>query len=215
MTGPGSDLREQGGRRAFDLVARSRGSGCRAGTWRGRRGAHELLLDVGRDRVLPAVGLLVHLLPFEPDDVDEQALGEAVAAHDRDGDLAALRGEPEGAVVEQLGVAVLDQAVHGLGDRRGREPEALDEARRGSGSTPSSSISRMASRYSSVASWCSATPAPFTPDWSCRLGSCRRGHLSFHHGRSGRPPTGDFSTFAAQNLHSRPSSANMVSTRCL
>ena len=43
----------------------------------------ELLLDVGRDRVLPAGRLRVHLLPFEADDVDEQALGEAVAAHDR------------------------------------------------------------------------------------------------------------------------------------
>ena len=47
---------------------------------------HELLLDVGGDRVLPAVGFLVDLLPLEADHVDEQALGEAVPAHDRRGD---------------------------------------------------------------------------------------------------------------------------------
>ena len=43
---------------------------------------HELLLDVGRDRVLPTVGLGVHLLPLEADHVDQQALGEPVPAHD-------------------------------------------------------------------------------------------------------------------------------------
>ena len=99
---------------------------------RARRGVaeeqHELLLDVGRDRVLPAVGLLVDLLPLEPDDVDEQALGEPVPAHDRRRDLATLLGEAEGAVVEQLGVAVVDETVHGLRHRGGREAEALDQA---------------------------------------------------------------------------------------
>ena len=78
--------------------------------------------------MLPAVGLLVDLLPFEPDDVDEEALGQAVAAHDGDGNLASLRSEAEGAIVEQLGVAVLDEAVDGLGDRRSRQAESLDQA---------------------------------------------------------------------------------------
>ena len=87
----------------------------------------ELLLDLGRDRVLPAVGLLVGLLPLEPDHVDQEALGEAVPAHDRHRELAALLGEAEGAVAEELGVALLDQTVHLLRDRGRREPEPLDE----------------------------------------------------------------------------------------
>jgi hypothetical protein len=41
--------------------------------------------------VLPAVGLLVDLLPLEPDDVDEQALGQPVATDDGDRDLAVRR----------------------------------------------------------------------------------------------------------------------------
>ena len=87
----------------------------------------ELLLDVGRDGVLPAVGLLVDLLPLEPDDVDEEPLGEAVAPHDRGRHLAALVGEAEAAVVEQLGVAVVDEAVHRLRHRGRREPEPLHQ----------------------------------------------------------------------------------------
>ena len=51
----------------------------------------ELLLDVGRDRVLPPVGLAVHLLPLEPDHVGEQPLGEPVPAHDGRREAAALR----------------------------------------------------------------------------------------------------------------------------
>ena len=90
-TGPGCELRERRGRRTLDLVRSTPGSGCRAGRSPGSpSSSDELLLDVGRDRVLPAVGLLVDLLPLEPDHVDEQPLGEAVAAHDRVGDLAAL-----------------------------------------------------------------------------------------------------------------------------
>ena len=87
----------------------------------------ELLLDVGRDRVLPAVGLAVHLLPLEPDHVDEQAFGEPVAPHDRGRHLAALVGEAQAAIVEQLGVAVVDEPVHRLRHRGGRQPEALDQ----------------------------------------------------------------------------------------
>jgi hypothetical protein len=87
----------------------------------------ELLLDVGGDRVLPAGGLLVDLLPLEPDHVDEQSLGEAVTPHHRGGELPTLRGEAQRSVVEQFGVAGVDQAVHGLGDARGRHPESLHE----------------------------------------------------------------------------------------
>ena len=87
----------------------------------------ELLLDVGRDRVLPAVGLAVDLLPLEADDVDEEALGEPVAAHDGRGEVAALLGEPQAAVVHELGVATADEAVDLLRDRRGGDLQPLDE----------------------------------------------------------------------------------------
>ena len=67
----------------------------------------ELLLDVRRDRVLPAVRLAVDLLPLEPDDVDEQPLGEPVPADDRGREPAALRRELDAVVVGELGVAAL------------------------------------------------------------------------------------------------------------
>ena len=38
-------------------------------------------LDVVGDHVLPAPRLAVHLVPLEPDDVDQEALGQAVLAH--------------------------------------------------------------------------------------------------------------------------------------
>ncbi len=48
-------------------------------------------LDPLAHHVLPAAGLLVDVLVVEADDVDEQALGRAVLAHDRRG-LGAARG---------------------------------------------------------------------------------------------------------------------------
>ena len=89
---------------------------------------HELLFDVGRDRVLPAVGFAMDLLPLQADDVDEESLRQAVPANDRDREASAALGEPQRAVVEELGVALVDEPVHLLGDRSGREAEPLDEA---------------------------------------------------------------------------------------
>ena len=43
------------------------------------------------DDVLPLAGLLVGLGPREPEDVGEEPLGQAVAAHDLLGQRAALR----------------------------------------------------------------------------------------------------------------------------
>jgi hypothetical protein len=97
----------------------------------GRRVAEqrdELFLDVGRDRVFPAVGLAVDLLPLEPDYVDEQSFGQAMPAHDRGGEAPALVGEVEAAVAVKLDVAVLAEAADGLRHGGGREPESLDEA---------------------------------------------------------------------------------------
>ena len=89
----------------------------------------ELLLDVRGDRVLPAVRLAVHLLPLEPDHVDEQTLREPVPAHDRGREPAALGRELDGVVLAQLGVAGVAQPVDRLRDRGGRDAEPLDQAR--------------------------------------------------------------------------------------
>ena len=90
---------------------------------------HELLLDVGGDRVLPAGRLRVDLLPLEPDHVDEQAFREPVAADDRGREAEALRGEAEPAVALELDEALVDEASDRLRDGRGGEPEPFHEAR--------------------------------------------------------------------------------------
>ena len=51
----------------------------------------EAALDLLAHDVLPAARLFVHVGPVEADDIREQALGEAVLAHDVDGLLAAAR----------------------------------------------------------------------------------------------------------------------------
>ena len=100
---------------------------------RARRGVaeeqDELLLDVGRDRVLPAVGFAVHLLPLEPDHVGEQSLGQPVPPHDRGRERAALRGEVQAAIAVQLDVAVVGEAPDRFRNRCSRQAESLDEAR--------------------------------------------------------------------------------------
>ena len=48
-------------------------------------------LDRLGHHVLPAARLVVHLLPLETDDVDEQALGEPVLAHDAGSRASARR----------------------------------------------------------------------------------------------------------------------------
>ena len=50
-------------------------------------------LDVVGDHVLPAPRLAVHLVPLEPDDVDEEALGQPVLAHDLLGQRPAALGQ--------------------------------------------------------------------------------------------------------------------------
>ena len=41
------------------------------------------LFDLFAHHVFPTAGLDVHVLPLEPDDVQQQPLGEPVLAHDR------------------------------------------------------------------------------------------------------------------------------------
>ncbi len=143
---------------------------------------YELLLDVGGDRVLPPGGLGVDLLPFETDDVDEEALGQAVAAHDGGGQAAALGREAQTAVVVELDEALGDEASDRLGDGGGRDPEPLHE------------------------------PGPHRDDALLLEGEDRLEVLlgrvvQLGHGRRLRP--GRRAAGADFGLHSRPSSANM------
>ena len=54
---------------------------------------HHCFLDRGRDDVLPLSGFLMGISPGEPENVGEEALGEAVATHDRFGEVHAFGGE--------------------------------------------------------------------------------------------------------------------------
>ena len=78
--------------------------------------------------MLPPVGLAVHLLPLEPDHVDEQSFGEPVPAHDGGREPPALVGEVQAAVAVQLDVSVIAEPADRLRHRRGRQAEAFDEA---------------------------------------------------------------------------------------
>src|SRR5438309_622597 len=100
------------------------GVAVRAG---GRTGlAEDALLDLGRDDVLPRVGLLVGAVPRDLQDVDEQALGEAVAPDQRGRHLPALRAEgdlPVGDGHEPF----LREAADLLRDGGGRDAESLGD----------------------------------------------------------------------------------------
>ena len=207
----GLRLREQRGGGAFDLVARP---GDRVAVRAGRGVAEqrdELLLDVGRDRVLPAVGLLVDLLPLEPDDVDEQPLGEPVAADDGDGDLAALRREPEACGRR---AARRSRAPRG-GSRSRRRPARTGRAAPPGGpGSASCLLLRSPGSLRGTPRWRrGARPRPL-PSLSAASSPYRRAAATEvvpPRRRAQVPRHG----FAVQNLHSRPASANMVSTRCL
>ena len=89
----------------------------------------EAALDLLAHDVLPAARLFVHVRPVQADDVREQALGEAVLAHDVDGLLAARAGELERAVVGDDDEAVALHAPDRLRDRGAGVAEALRDAR--------------------------------------------------------------------------------------
>src|SRR6478735_4933019 len=57
--------------------------------------AQYLALDLLGHDVLPPAGLVVGVLPLEADDVDEQALGQPVLAHDTGGEQPAVVGQFE------------------------------------------------------------------------------------------------------------------------
>ena len=72
--------------RAGDRVA------VRAGRRRAEHAAHRGLDRLGDD-VLPLAGLVMRFGPREPEDVGEEALGEAMPPHDLLGERATLGGE--------------------------------------------------------------------------------------------------------------------------
>ena len=105
-------------------------SGDRIAVRAGRRVAEQLDqpgLDVVGDHVLPAARLPVHLGPLEPDDVDEQPLGQAVLAHDllRQGPPAVGEEQPPSFPGH---VPVLGEPVQHLGHGRGGAAQALGDA---------------------------------------------------------------------------------------
>jgi len=89
---------------------------------------HDAALDRLAHHMLPAARLGVHLLPFEPDDVDEQAFGEAVLAHHPRRQPAALLRQLQMPVARDLKQAVSLHARHRLAHRRAALFEPLRDA---------------------------------------------------------------------------------------
>jgi len=87
----------------------------------------EARLDLVRDHVLPPPGLDVRSRPGEPDDVDEEALGQPVPAHDARRELGSLLGQCH-ATARAREVAVVREPPDHLGDGLGAVPEPLDKA---------------------------------------------------------------------------------------
>ncbi len=85
-------------------------------------------LDRLGHHVLPAAGLDVHLLPGQPDDVDEETLRQPVLAHDPHGRLAALGGQVEVAVVLDGEQPVPLHPRHGLAHGRPGLAQPLGDA---------------------------------------------------------------------------------------
>ena len=92
----------------------------RAGLRVADRGEHPLL-EHRRHRVLEPLGLLVDLVPRDPEHVGEEALDQAVAADDALGVLGARVGERDRLVARARDVAVALEAADHLVHRRGRE----------------------------------------------------------------------------------------------
>ena len=122
----GADL-DVGERHARQARAGDDRVAVRAGLGVADRREHALL-EHRRHRVLEALGLLVDLVPGHAQDVGEEALDQAVAAHDALGVLGAAVGERDRAVGAAGDVAVALEAADHLVD--GRRPRAASRARR-------------------------------------------------------------------------------------
>jgi hypothetical protein len=109
------DVGQRHARLALDVADRMPvGAGARV-----TDSGHHALLERRRHRVLEPLGLLVHVVPRDAEDVGQEALDQPVPAHDRGGVVAAAVGEEEGLVGLAGDVAVALQAadhlVHGGG----------------------------------------------------------------------------------------------------
>ena len=78
--------------------------------------------------MLPAAGLVVDELPVQPDDVDQQPLGQPVLAHDADGPGPALVAQLEVTVALDAHQVVALHARDRLGDRRAALVQPLGDA---------------------------------------------------------------------------------------
>ena len=77
--------------------------------------------------MLPLARFFVGLGPGHAEDVGEEALGQAVAAHDALGELRAFVGELDRVVVDRDEVGLLHAADH-LGDGRTGDVEPIGDA---------------------------------------------------------------------------------------
>ena len=119
-----------------DLGERHRRRGVVVGPWDrvavGARGrvaehAHDGRLDRLGDDVLPLAGLLVGVRPRQVEDVGEEPLGEAVAAHHPLGEAEPVGAERDGVVVDG-DQALVREALDHLRHRRARHHEAVGDA---------------------------------------------------------------------------------------
>ncbi len=96
-------------------------------------GGEHALLEHGRHGVLEALGLLVDLVPGHAEDVGEEALDQAVPAHDPLGVLGAAGGERDRAVGAARDVAVELEAADHLVDGGRRELHGAGDVGAGHG----------------------------------------------------------------------------------
>ena len=85
--------------------------------------------DLLAHHVLPAACLVVHVFPLEADHVGEEALGEAVLAHDVHGLAAPIRRQLEVTVARDHDESIAFHAGDGLRDRGSGVAETLGDAR--------------------------------------------------------------------------------------
>ena len=116
----------QRARLALDVLRARDRVAVRARRRAAEEAVHRLLDGLAHD-VLPLAGLVVGLGPRQVQDVGEEALGEAVPAHDLGGEQLPVGGEADALVGldEALGL----EAAHHLADGRTADVEPLGDAR--------------------------------------------------------------------------------------
>ena len=100
------------------------------------------LLQQGRYGVLQALGLLVRLTPIQAEHVGEEALHQAMPAHEPLGERMSLLGQPDFLALGQADQALLLQAAEGAQYRRRRDPDDLGDPRGDGGGDPPRSAGR-------------------------------------------------------------------------